>query len=426
MDDHDDNGELDIDSCEEMSIDEVSGESDEKGTESSYVSNPCTVVEQSANTTSQHLMNSPDSLLLTNSADSDQTDVGGTPLLSPVGNLGHSYDPDIIDKTTLIANPAPSHDVLLSWLRDSDLNWFEFFEEVSQYLRKYTSEVLNQVILDFTDFLPTSDLSLDEEKRVEVSRQAFLEMQRRRRTDSPDIESDSDNDQDSDWNGVQILDVLGKETLEKIQSERVRIKRRAERKIAKEITEKCILKRKVPPAVSRLQKKFPSIGKDIEDFVESKKVGADAWTFDGERRRGKKVTYQTIKDHLETKYSTKFGYGSIVQLCCARNKRHRSSSRYRNVAKITCRRARKGFSVRLNPDAHWSCALNRGLDCLQLQDGSNKMLLNRDDQSGFRLDMTYDHKYSKSITTSNNPALTTRTDFVNSYPSVLQTTSYLK
>lgn len=99
-----------------------------------------------------------------------------------------------------------------------------------------------------------------------------------------------------------------------------------------------------------------------------------------------------------------------------------SPKRYQNVAKKTCRRARKGFSVRINPDAHWSCALYRGLDYIQLKEGSNKVLLNRDDQSGFRLDTTYDHKHSKTITLTNRPALTTRTDFVNDYPSVIQTT----
>ena len=148
-------------------------------------------------------------------------------------------------------------------------------------------------------------------------------------------------------------------------------------------------------------------------------------TFDGERRRGKKVTYKSTQAYLEEKYGTKIGYGSIVQLCYARSKRHLSSKRYQNVAKITCRRAQKGFSVRINPDAHWSCALYRGLDYIQLKEGINKVLLNRDDQSGFRLDTTYDHKHSKTITLTNRPALTTRTDFVNDYPSVIQTTSYL-
>lgn len=70
--------------------------------------------------------------------------------------------------------------------------------------------------------------------------------------------------------------MLGEETLRKIQSERLRIKRRAERKMAEEIAKTCIFKRRIPSSASRLQKKFPTIGKDMEEFVGSKKVGADA------------------------------------------------------------------------------------------------------------------------------------------------------
>lgn len=88
----------------------------------------------------------------------------------------HSYDPDTVDKTSFSANPAPSHEVLLNWLRENDLNWFSFYEEVSQYLRNCSSEVLNQVLLGFTDYLPISDRSEDEERRVEISGLAFLEL----------------------------------------------------------------------------------------------------------------------------------------------------------------------------------------------------------------------------------------------------------
>ena len=130
-------------------------------------------------------------------------------------------------------------------------------------------------------------------------------MQRRRLIDNQDIQSDSDNDEDPDWSNVEISNVVEKELQEKVKREKVRIKRRAQRKASKEITERCILNKKVPPGVSRLLKQFPDIGKDVEEFVESKRVGADAWrrtgllTFDGNRKRGKKVTYSRIKEHTE-------------------------------------------------------------------------------------------------------------------------------
>ena len=53
------------------------------------------------------------------------------------------------------------------------------------------------------------------------------------------------------------------------------------------------------------------------------------------------------------------------------------------------------------------------------------MVLNRDDAAGFRLVTTYTHKQNKGVQLANEPDLTTRTDFVNSYPSQLQTPSYL-
>ena len=62
---------------------------------------------------------------------------------------------------------------------------------------------------------------------------------------------------------------------------------------------------------------------------------------------------------------------------------------------------------------------------IQLKDGKNKILLNRDDQAGLRLDTTFTHRQGKCITTDNMPSLTTRTDFVNPYQSVIQATSYL-
>jgi len=53
-----------------------------------------------------------------------------------------SYDPDTIDKRTMIANTAPTNDVLLSWLRERNLNWFLFYEDINQYLRSYTSRYI--------------------------------------------------------------------------------------------------------------------------------------------------------------------------------------------------------------------------------------------------------------------------------------------
>ena len=88
---------------------------------------------------------------------------------------------------------------------------------------------------------------------------------------------------------------------------------------------------------------------------------------------------------------------------------------YKGAAKITCRRSRKGFSVRMNPDANLNNTVYQGLDTFQLKDCLNKVVLNRDDAAGFRLDTNYTHKQHKAVQLADDPDLTTRTDFVNSY-----------
>ena len=74
-------------------------------------------------------------------------------------------------------------------------------------------------------------------------------------------------------------------------------------------------------------KDYPNIGTDIEDYMKERSVGAEAWrrtgvlTFDGNKQVKEKVTYSNIRLHLEELYQRKFSYGTVVQLCVARNKR---------------------------------------------------------------------------------------------------------
>ena len=61
---------------------------------------------------------------------------------------------------------------------------------------------------------------------------------------------------------------------------------------------------------------------------------------------------------------------------------------------------------------------------IQYRDGTNICNLNRDDASGFRLDTLATHSQYSQPVVDGNPVLTTYTDYVNKYPSVLQTPSY--
>ena len=59
-----------------------------------------------------------------------------------------------------------------------------------------------------------------------------------------------------------------------------------------------------------------------------------------------------------------------------------------------------------------------------MTDGVSIVNVNRDDASGFRLDTLATHKQFASPTVRGCDVLTTHTDYVNRYPSVLQVTSY--
>ena len=91
---------------------------------------------------------------------------------------------------------------------------------------------------------------------------------------------------------------------------------------------------------------------------------------------------------------------------------------------VTSRRARKGFNLRLNPDDHWSAAFYRGLNELQYVDGRDMVNMNRDDSTGFRLDTLKTCSQYTTPVVQGREVLTTRTDYVNKHPSILQTTSY--
>ena len=201
-----------------------------------------------------------------------------------------------------------------------------------------------------------------------------------------------------------------------IKEKRAAIRRKSIKKIKKRIAEKRVMKRRRSKRIGKLISKCPDIGQTIEEYVKPCGAGADAWrktgeyTFDGNRKVKKKATFKRIKEHLEAKYGRKISYGSIVQLCIARNKRRRSAVRYRGLANVVSK---------YNPDQHWSSALYAALDKLQFQDGSNFINIGRDDQAGFRLDTMATHKLQVMLCVKGKQHCTTRTDYVNKYSSTL-------
>lgn len=263
---------------------------------------------------------------------------------------------------------------------------------------------------------------------IEESRQVYLMNRKMEEMNDENVVSESEDSDPEEW--VTVNDVLGAESRELISKKVKSLRKQATREAAKKIEAERFLKRKRSKHVGTILKKYPNIGSDIENFAKSRGVDAEAWkrtgvlTFDGNRKVQQKVTFSRIKDHLEEKYETKFSYGTIVQMCVARNRRRKASANYKGVAKVTCRRARKGFEIKYNPDSHWSNAFYQGLDTVQYKDGRDKLLLNRDDLSAFRLDTMCTSNKAPTHCMQGQPALTTKTDYQARYHNTLQTTSY--
>ena len=322
------------------------------------------------------------------------------------------------------------HSNLFSVLKESHYNWFEVVDHMENEGESVTPSILEQ----FHCYVLTQELTQQQKECFETSCAAF-EAAKPTPDDnrtacllSGDIVSESESDNPEDYVGLHSLASDHAKTL--LRKKRLSNARRAQRYKAKKIAEQHFLGRKRSKSVQSIATHFPDIGEAIESFVTECNVGADAWrrtgilTFDGNIKVREKVTYSRIQDHLQEKYKCKISYGTVVQLCVARNRRRRSAKNYKGLAKVTTRRARKGFQVKYNPDKHWSAAFYRNLNLIQYTDGSNITNINRDDASGFRLDTLATHSKHGTAAVLGHNVLTTHTDYVNKYPSLLQTTSY--
>ena len=165
-----------------------------------------------------------------------------------------------------------------------------------------------------------------------------------------DVVMDSESDDPENYIGVKDV-ASSNSAVTIIAKQRAINKRRMQRLLAKFIAEENFLSRKVSKKVSLILEECPDIGTVIENYVGDHNVGAHAWrrtrvlTFDGNANLQHKVTFKRIQEHLQSVYNRKISFGSVVQLCVAWNKRQRSAKRYKEVAKVTIRRAQKGFNI---------------------------------------------------------------------------------
>lgn len=333
-------------------------------------------------------------------------------------------------------NDTMSDEKLLEMLINNDCNWFQFVMVLRDTMNDTPDDAFNEVMGKFGERLPSLHLTEHERMVIEQSRQAYLITNKATERESAADESIivSSESEDSETELLATKGVpdspMDDRVLILLRKRRAAIKRKACRKVKAKIAAQRFLRKRRGKRLSKIISECKDIGEAIEEYVRECGVGADAWrrtgvlTFDGNRKVRKKATFQGIKEFLENKYQRNFAYGSVVQLCVARNKRRKSAIRYKGIARIVSRRARKGFSLRYNPDCHWSSALYSGLNMIQLKNGYNVMNLGRDDQAGFRLDTMATHKLQKTLCLKESQTLTTYTDYVTKYPSTLQTSSY--
>ncbi|CAB3995396.1 Hypothetical predicted protein [Paramuricea clavata] len=96
-----------------------------------------------------------------------------------------------------IAPFLPNHNYLLDLLRESSFNWFCFVQESKLLMRECDNEVIDQVLIDFSQSIHTLELNETEKERTEMSRQAYLNSERvaeLNNTGFTDSESDDPED----------------------------------------------------------------------------------------------------------------------------------------------------------------------------------------------------------------------------------------
>ena len=312
----------------------------------------------------------------------------------------------------------------LEILKELKFNWFALVTSLEPEFSSqgYTQEDFDNFLMDFASQLQNLELSDEELKLTEQSRVAYLDEMLVKEARSEIIVEENTENYPTD--NVEVADVDG----ETIHLGLRRIKDKARKRARAEVEACGFFKKAGCSRPDAITKRHPDIGEVMEKMVADADIGADKWrrtgvyTFSGDTKKEKRITFRTLADKLSNHYNEKISYGTVVQLCIPRNKRKLSRKRYKGVANIKYQRARKGFNIKLNPDAKWSRSFYKCLDKLQ-RDGQHILLLNRDDQAGFRLDSTYTHKSSPSFTID-SPSLTTHTDFLNKHPTQLQTTSY--
>ena len=131
---------------------------------------------------------------------------------------------------------TPTNDHLALMLRESNLNWFAFVDELMILLRQYNKSVIEQVLLDFAHNMSFMDFTEGEERSIEQSREAYLTQSQPQALGCQDnnVVTDSESDNPDQW--LSVKKVNSPEGIEMIKKQRRILRSRT--KIANE----CLLK----------------------------------------------------------------------------------------------------------------------------------------------------------------------------------------
>ena len=372
-----------------------------------------------------YLTSSSDSMPETDNDVSSSDDSDSGAVESSLDDMERNNDVSELDSThaTNKLKIESNIEVTAQLLREVSFNWFAFVTLLQSKFLFEDDSMLNSLMTEVALRLSELGFRDDEIVLIEQSRAAYLETIRQKEINS--TISFSSTDPSSGESEAEDLERV--EHKERIRTKLRKIKDKTRKRMSKEIEENRFLRKKISKSTKTILDKYSDIGEVIEKIVVESDIRADRWrrtgvyTFSGDIKSTKRITFGKIQQKLEEHYGRHFSYGTVVQLCVPRRKRHQSSKRYSGVANVKYMRARKGFTLKYNPDYKWSRSMYKSLNELQ-QDGKHMLLLNRDDQAGFRLDSTFTHKNHPVL--SVKPALTTRTDFLNKYQAQLQVTSY--
>lgn len=140
---------------------------------------------------------------------------------------------------------------LLDILRKCALNWFEFVMIPQRLLSNISDEALHQLLLDFGGQIAFLGLSVEEERVIEQSRQAYLLSQRlqsiRGEDTGEEIVSESNV---SEGEMLQVEDLLGERGRAILNKKRSAVRRKGIREVKRRIAERRFQKRRRSKRVS--------------------------------------------------------------------------------------------------------------------------------------------------------------------------------